>query len=159
MTPVTAKSDWVAHSAPMYKRIVVGTDGSNGAARAVQHAAALAKLCGAELHVVTAYKPMSALVAANPEVAAMSAAALSDSDLRDGAAAITSKACEAAPGAVEHQVSGSAADALCDVAEELDADLIVVGSRGLTGARRVLGSVPNSVTHHAKCAVLIVQTN
>jgi nucleotide-binding universal stress UspA family protein len=47
---------------------------------------------------------------------------------------------------------------LCDVAANVRADLIVVGSRGMTGARRVLGSVPNSVAHNATCSVLIVQT-
>ena len=54
---------------------------------------------------------------------------------------------------------GEPADALIDVAEEEDADLIVVGNRGMTGASRfVLGSVPNKVSHHAPCSVMIVRT-
>ena len=53
----------------------------------------------------------------------------------------------------------AAADAILDTAESIGADLIVVGSKGMRGARRVLGSVPNSVAHGAGCAVLIVKTD
>jgi nucleotide-binding universal stress UspA family protein len=58
-----------------------------------------------------------------------------------------------------HQLPGDAADALLDVAEQVGADLLVVGNRGMTGARRfVLGSVPNEVSHHSPCSLLIVDT-
>ena len=51
------------------------------------------------------------------------------------------------------------ADAILDVAEERDADLIIVGNKGMTGAKRfLLGSVPNKVSHHAPCSVLIIRT-
>ncbi len=54
---------------------------------------------------------------------------------------------------------GDAADAILDVAEEQRTDLIVVGNKGMTGAKRfLLGSVPNKVSHHAPCSVLIVRT-
>ena len=54
---------------------------------------------------------------------------------------------------------GDAADAILDVAEEQGCDLIVVGHRGMTGAKRfLLGSVPNKISHHAPCSVLIVRT-
>ena len=54
---------------------------------------------------------------------------------------------------------GDAADAILDVAEEQRCDLIVVGNKGMTGAKRfLLGSVPNKVSHHAPCSVLIVRT-
>ena len=54
---------------------------------------------------------------------------------------------------------GEPADAILDVAEEQNADLIVVGNKGMTGAKRfLLGSVPNKVSHHAPCSVLIVRT-
>ncbi len=137
----------------------MGTDGSPTAAEAVQAAAELAAQCGAPLHVVTAFKPITALVT-NPEFASISAARYEEMDPQGGAKDITAHACESISDCTvtQHQVSGSAADALCDVAAEVDADLIVVGSRGMTGARRVLGSVPNSVAHHANCSVLIVQT-
>ena len=56
-------------------------------------------------------------------------------------------------------MAGEAADALIGVAEETGADLIVVGNRGMSGARRfVLGSVPNTVSHHCPCILLIVDT-
>jgi nucleotide-binding universal stress UspA family protein len=54
---------------------------------------------------------------------------------------------------------GDAADAILDVAEETNAELIVVGNKGMTGAKRfLLGSVPNKVSHHAPCSVLIIRT-
>jgi nucleotide-binding universal stress UspA family protein len=55
---------------------------------------------------------------------------------------------------------GDAADAILDIAEQKDADLIVVGNKGMTGAKRfLLGSVPNKVSHHAPCSVLIIRTS
>ncbi len=54
---------------------------------------------------------------------------------------------------------GDPADAILDVAEETGAELIVVGNKGMTGAKRfLLGSVPNKVSHHAPCSVLIIRT-
>ena len=54
---------------------------------------------------------------------------------------------------------GDPADAILDVAEEQGADLIVVGNKGMTGAKRfLLGSVPNKISHHAPCSVLIIRT-
>jgi nucleotide-binding universal stress UspA family protein len=47
---------------------------------------------------------------------------------------------------------------LCDLAAHLQADLVVVGNKGMQGGRRFLGSVPNTVSHHAPCSVLIVDT-
>ena len=58
-----------------------------------------------------------------------------------------------------HARQGDAADAILDVAEERRSDLIIVGHRGTSGAKRfLLGSVPNKVSHHAPCSVLIVRT-
>ncbi|WP_309233282.1 universal stress protein [Conexibacter sp. W3-3-2] len=54
---------------------------------------------------------------------------------------------------------GEAADAILRIADEQGADLIVVGNKGMTGAARfLLGSVPNKITHHAPCNVLVVRT-
>ena len=54
---------------------------------------------------------------------------------------------------------GDPADAILDVAEESGADLIIVGNKGMTGAKRfLLGSVPNKVSHHAPCSVMIIRT-
>ncbi len=57
-----------------------------------------------------------------------------------------------------HTLVGSAAQALCDLAESVGADLLVVGNRGMKGGRRFLGSVPNTISHHAPCSVLIYET-
>ena len=58
-----------------------------------------------------------------------------------------------------HAREGDPADAILDVAEEQGSDLIVVGNKGMSGAKRfLLGSVPNKVSHHAPCSVLIVRT-
>jgi nucleotide-binding universal stress UspA family protein len=60
---------------------------------------------------------------------------------------------------VTHPREGDPADAILDVAEENDADLVMVGNKGMTGARRfLLGSVPNKISHHAPCDVWIVKT-
>ena len=65
-------------------------------------------------------------------------------------------------GGVEVEVfarQGDPADAILDVAEERGSDLIVIGNKGMTGAKRfLLGSVPNKVSHHAPCSVLIIRT-
>jgi nucleotide-binding universal stress UspA family protein len=58
-----------------------------------------------------------------------------------------------------HVWPGEPADALLQIADEQDAQMIIVGNRGMTGARRVLGSVPNRVSHHARCDVVIVATS
>ncbi len=58
-----------------------------------------------------------------------------------------------------HTVTGDPADALLEIAERQNADLIVVGNRGMHGVSRVLGSVPNKVSHRASCNVLIVATD
>jgi nucleotide-binding universal stress UspA family protein len=146
----------------MYKNVVVGTDGSPTANRAVEAAAGLARSVGATLHVITAYKPPGSGFAA-----AAAGAPLVDTgaeyQLRaDAAKEVADKAIETfAQGitAESHTVAGDPADVLLDTAESLGADLIVVGSKGMRGARRYLGSVPNSVAHAAHCAVLVVKTD
>jgi nucleotide-binding universal stress UspA family protein len=57
-----------------------------------------------------------------------------------------------------HAAQGNPDDVILNAAVEVGADLIVVGSKGMRGARRYLGSVPNSVAHGAHCAVLVVKT-
>jgi nucleotide-binding universal stress UspA family protein len=58
-----------------------------------------------------------------------------------------------------HESTSAPADAICEIAVQVKADLIVVGNKGMTGMRRVLGSVPNAVAHQAPCAVLIAFTS
>lgn len=146
----------------MFTRIVVGTDGSDTAAEAVRQAVELAKLSGAQLEIVSAYEPVSKR---RVEKEALDAPA----DVRyeigpredvnlvlDGAAAAARNEGIAVQ---THPVEGEPAEAVLDVAEKTEADLIVVGNKGMTGARRfLLGSVPNNVSHHAPCSVLIVRT-
>ena len=143
----------------MYKVIVVGTDGSDRAGIAVRQAMALAKLSGAKLHAVNV-------------VHAALAVGFSDSrtgqdqvnTMREGAEAIRSKLlsdAEAEGVSLEvHNPGGDAAKAILDTAEKLSADLVVVGNRGMTGAKRfVAGSVPNTIAHNCHCDILIVDTD
>ena len=146
----------------MFKSIVVGTDGSDTAAAAVGEATALAKAVGARLDIVSAYEPIpeSRLSEERREAPedlqwAISARGEVDTTLETAAA-------PAREAGVEVRVfprQGDPADAILDVAEEVEADLIVVGNKGMTGAKRfLLGSVPNKVSHHAPCSVLVVRT-
>lgn len=145
----------------MYKCVVVGTDGSATADKAVEAAAGLARSWGAALHIVTAY------TSGPSGMGAASGAALADTGShrgfhRESAEQAAKKAVDTwAEGvdATPHAVADHAADAILDTAQKVGADLIVVGSKGMQGARRVLGSVPNSVAHGANCAVLIVKTD
>lgn len=139
----------------MFGRILVGTDGSDTAMKAVSHAAGIASASGAELLILCAFPPPKAdaggtfgpsNVAPGPEIAR---SVLADAQKRFGASTKIRTLMR----------EGDPADALCDVAEEEKADLIIIGNRGMTGAKRfLLGSVPNNVTHHAPCSVLIVHT-
>lgn len=143
----------------MYKNIVVGTDGSATADKAVEAAADLARQTGVELHIVTAFSGSPG------GMGAASGAALVDSGQglhRQAAGNIADKAASNWAEGVTvhtHSVGDSPADAILATADSIGADLIVVGSQGMRGARRVLGSVPNSVAHGANCAVLVVKTD
>jgi len=144
---------------------VVGTDGSDTASRAVQEATKLASLTGATLHVVHASPRRAPGVIA--AVASGGVSELAAVDRHESLDAKSAEICERAASEARrlgvdvelHTVTEEPADALVTVAERTDADLIVVGNRGMSGARRfVLGSVPNSVSHHAPCSLLIVDT-
>jgi nucleotide-binding universal stress UspA family protein len=141
--------------------IVVGTDGSDTANDAVKEALRLTTLLGGELHIVSAYEPLrGAKVAGSPEARAEILASTPDSQVDTilGEAAAMARMHGAT--VTTHALRTSPADALLEVAESVDADLVVVGSRGMHGAKRlVLGSVPNSVSHRARCNVLIVATD
>jgi nucleotide-binding universal stress UspA family protein len=141
--------------------IVVGTDGSETAKLAVTEAVRLAKALGAQVHVVSAYEPLrGARVTGAPEGAAAVWQPLPDdkveSILSQAAAGVRLAGLEVTP----HAVRKDPADALIEVAEEVKATMIVVGSKGMHGARRLaLGNVPNKVSHQARCNVLIVATD
>jgi nucleotide-binding universal stress UspA family protein len=150
----------------MYSTIVVGTDGSDSASKAVVQAADIAAANpDSVLHIVSVQKPMaaSAIASAEMAVAAPVGAELEwEEEARSSLEQLLSDAAARADRealTVEtHARFGAPAEVLCDMAAHLNADLIVVGNRGMQGGRRFLGSVPNTVSHHAPCSVLIVDT-
>jgi nucleotide-binding universal stress UspA family protein len=146
----------------MFRSIVVGTDGSDTAKKAVTAAADLAKEIGATLDIVSAYEPV-------PQSRLREESRQAPEDMQwminpreDVEATLRYAAEEVEEAGIDVETfarEGDPADAILDVAEERGADLIVVGNKGMTGAKRfLLGSVPNKVSHHAPCSVLIVRT-
>ena len=146
----------------MFTRIVVGTDGSETAAEAVRQATELAKLSGATLSIVSAYSPLSGRRVSGEQQQAPADVQYELGPREDVNFVLDAAAAEVKEKGVEvqtHPVEADPADAILNVAEETKADLIVVGNKGMTGARRyLLGSVPNNVSHHAPCSVLIART-
>jgi nucleotide-binding universal stress UspA family protein len=146
----------------VFKRIVVGTDGSDTAGQAVSQAIELAKLSGATLSIVSAYQPASGRRVQAEQAGAPADVQYEIGPREDVNLVLDAAAAEAKKEGIEvqtHPVEADPADAILNVAEEAKADLIVVGNKGMTGARRyLLGSVPNNVSHHAPCSVIIVRT-
>ncbi len=141
----------------MFSSVVVGTDGSDTATEAVRRAIELAKLCGATLHIVTAYKPQPVRGRGGPRGVPGRGSGRAARPTRCS----RTECARARAAGIEvqgHTGTGDPAEAIVRVAEQEKADLIVVGNKGMAGVRRVLGSVPNSVAHQAPCSVLIVQT-
>ena len=146
----------------MFSSIVVGTDGSSTAQEAVRQAAQLAKSVNAKVYIVSAFEPVSEgrlrgerqqmpediQWMVNPREDVEHALKAGAASLEDDGIVVEALARQ-----------GDPADAILDVAEEKGADLIVVGNKGMTGAKRfLLGSVPNKVSHHAPCSVMIIRT-
>ena len=143
----------------MIQTITVGTDGSDTADKAVEFAMGLAEKFGAKLVIASSYRPISEdkvrkeqrdapediQWSINPTEAVDETLKLVEQRARERGLETTSEARE-----------GDPADVLCDIAEQHGADLLVVGNKGMQ--RRVLGSVPNSVSHKAPCSVVIVKT-
>jgi nucleotide-binding universal stress UspA family protein len=156
-----------ATEAAMFKSIVVGTDGSDSASKAV---VAAAELAGSQpdsvLHIVIVQKPLSPGALAASELAASAPIAAErnwEEEIKAELERSLGQAADTASSAGKcnietHARFGNPAEVLCDMAAHLSADLIVVGNRGMQGGRRFLRSVPNSVSHHAPCSVLIVDT-
>ncbi len=146
----------------MFGSIVVGTDGSETADEAVRQATDLAKAVGGKINLVSAFEPvgnqrlreerqqvpddMQWMINAREDVEATLNEAVEK--IREAGVQVETFARQ-----------GDPADAILDVAEENGADLIIVGNKGMTGAKRfLLGSVPNKVSHHAPCSVMIIRT-
>jgi nucleotide-binding universal stress UspA family protein len=146
----------------MFSNIVVGSDGSATANVALEKAVELARATGARLHVVAVAQSSSMLVAADVSGLSSWATPEWDSEARQAVDTVLSDAVRLAGDGVEvntHGILGDPGRAILDVARAYGADLIVVGNRGMKGARRILGSVPNAVSHGADCSVLIVRTS
>jgi nucleotide-binding universal stress UspA family protein len=140
----------------MLSTIAVGTDGSATAAKAVEAAAEIAKRFDAKLVLLSASQNARQAVslggqseelqwATNPDARMREMLHRTEQDLADQRIDCTSLIEEGEP-----------ADVLIRLAEQCKADLLVIGNRGMH--RRVLGSVPNSVTHKAPCSVYVVKT-
>lgn len=146
----------------MFGAIVVGTDGSETAKEAVRQAVELAESVGAKLEIVSAYEPVATSRLRDegrnvPSDVEWMVNPREDVDATLETAAASARAVGVAVEVFARQ--GDPADAILDVAEETNADLIVVGNKGMTGAKRfLLGSVPNKISHHAPCSVLIIRT-
>ena len=136
--------------------IVVGVDGSETAFRAAEVAAEFARALGASLHIVSAYQHQN-----RHEVVGTGDDRwfVGDADLAVSAASNT--ASRLSGGDLETTTAtphGKPAAMLIEEANRLDARMIVVGNHRMQGAGRLLGSVANSVAHHAPCDVHIVKT-
>jgi len=146
----------------MFRSIVVGTDGSDTAKEAVRQAVDLAKTLGARVEFVSAYEPVSQSRLREEQRDLPGDIQWMANPREDVVATLEEAATEAREAGVAVETfarEGDPADAILDVAEERGADLIIVGNKGMTGAKRfLLGSVPNKISHHAPCSVLIIRT-
>jgi nucleotide-binding universal stress UspA family protein len=129
----------------MYQHIVAGVANTERSMAALEHAQELAARLGATLEIVTAFDDRGS--------AAEVASARQHAEGMVERLAATAKATTRT-----HALPGDAAEAILQVADEVGADLVIVGNKGMQGVRRVLGSVPNDVAHKADCSVLIVDT-
>ena len=141
----------------MYSSIVVGVDDSPTARQAFARAVEFAKMSGGTLHIVTAFKPKSTSDPDMPDEFRYAMASTGEADVL--LRSLADQAASEGVAAEVHPATADPADALITVADREGADLIVVGNKGMKGARRVLGSVPNSVAHRANCSVLILPTS
>ena len=146
----------------MFGSIVVGTDGSETASEAVRQATELAKALGASIYLVSAFEPVGNQRLREERQQVPDDMQWLVNEREDVNATLEQAKEQIAQQGIEVQTfarQGDPADAILDVAEENNADLIVVGNKGMSGAKRfLLGSVPNKVSHHAPCSVMIIRT-
>ncbi len=122
----------------MYSKVLIATDGSATASHAADIGMDVAKAVGAEALLLHVGDPKDGKRVLSQAEKSFSSSGVNVSTI---------------------SVSGDPADMICEVAEREGVDLIVVGNKGMTGAKRfLLGSVPNQVSHHSPCNVLIVKT-
>lgn len=149
-------------SAPTYRTVLVGTDGSESSFRAVDRAAAVARDVGATLLLACAYRPMSererrdAAAQLGDEAYKVAGSTPAEDVLRDAAERARAAG---VPDVQWEAVEGDPVDELVSLVQRREVDLLVVGNRGLNSlAGRLLGSVPANITHRAACDVLVVHT-
>jgi nucleotide-binding universal stress UspA family protein len=137
--------------------VVVGTDGSPNAEAAVHEAGRIAKIEDATVHLVTAYPnepTFGETIASSAKRDRIDLREVAEGVLSRSAAELESQGSTVVTDARE----GDPAAVILDVAREQDADLIVIGARGLSGLRRfLLGSVSSKLAHSADCSLLIVR--
>jgi nucleotide-binding universal stress UspA family protein len=137
------------------KLIIVGVDGSETAHAAAEIAASLAQATGARLHVVSAYQEKaSKAIDGGPEFGMLTSLDQAEALLDGIASELRSKVATVTTAAIE----GKAAEGVCSVAEETDADLIVVGNKRVQGLSRVLGSVATKILQSSPCDVYVAHT-
>ena len=143
----------------MLRTIAVGTDGSETAAKAVDFAIEMAERYGSRLVIASSYTPVPEDRLAKEQADAPQEIQWSINPMEDVDATlreVEEKAKERGVKTVAEARQGDPADVLCEIAEQHEADVLIVGNKGMH--RRILGSVPNSVSHKAPCSVLIVKT-
>ena len=138
----------------MFNTVLVGADDSPTARRAVETAVEIAKVSSGQLHIVSAFGAKSYGASSDTSFKPVAV----EGDVDDLLQVLSFIAKKQGLEPVLHAVKGDAADVMIKKADEISADLVVVGNRGMKGVRRVLGSVPNSVVHGVNCSVLIVDT-
>jgi len=138
----------------MIATVAVGTDGSGTADEAVTEAAEIARRFGAKLVLLSAFSKGSS--AAKPHNVELQWATNSSARVRSILEGIEEGLRKEGIDCETRADEGDAGEVLVRLAEECGADLLVIGNKGMK--RRVLGSVPNTVTHNAGCSVLVVKT-
>ena len=133
----------------MFSTVVIGLDPTDTSRQAFEAGVELARVFDAHLHLVTAFKddPRGGLE--------VTPARQHAERLLDNAAALIDTTGRRV---TTHALPTEPAGAILQVAQEVGADLIVIGNKGAHGTRRVLGSVASAVTNGAPCAVTIVKT-
>jgi nucleotide-binding universal stress UspA family protein len=142
----------------MFNTIAIGTDGSETAGKALEVALDLAARYEARLLILSAYESKPERQHAQEEVPpedvqwATSANDRVDATLQDASNRALARGLMSRAVARE----GDPAAVICELAQELQADLLVIGNKGMH--RRILGSVPNTIMHHAPCSVVLAKT-
>jgi nucleotide-binding universal stress UspA family protein len=140
----------------MISIVAVGTDGSETAGEAVREAAEIARRFGAKLVLLSAFERSKGSSAARPQNVELQWISNSSARVRTILERIEENLGKDGIDCETRADEGDAGEVLVRLAEECGADLLVIGNKGMK--RRVLGSVPNTVTHNAGCSVLVVKT-